>query len=67
MNDLFVALAARGSGAAEALIEACRDRARDHGAVALEWQTALDNERAQAVYDRVGGVRSQWLTYTLAV
>jgi GNAT superfamily N-acetyltransferase len=67
MNDLFVTPAARGSGAAEALIEACRDRARAHGAVALQWETALDNARAQAVYDRVGGVRSEWLTYTLPV
>ncbi|MEI2701268.1 MAG: GNAT family N-acetyltransferase [Baekduia sp.] len=67
MNDLFVTAEARGSGAAEALIEACRSRAREHGAVALQWETALDNARAQAVYDRVGGERSQWLTYTLPV
>jgi hypothetical protein len=36
------------------------------GAVALEWQTAVDNHRAQALYDRVGGQRSdRWLDYTL--
>lgn len=67
MNDLFVVPEARGGGVAEALIEACRLRARDHGAVALQWETALDNERAQKVYDRVGGERSQWLTYSLPV
>lgn len=65
MNDLFVAPAARGSGAADALILAARDLAAERGCVALEWQTALDNHRAQAVYDRVGGVRSQWLSYAL--
>ena len=65
MNDLFVAEAARGSGAADALILAARDRAAARGCVALEWQTALDNHRAQAVYERVGGVRSEWLTYEL--
>ena len=65
MNDLFVAPQARGSGAAEALILACRDRARERGCVAVTWQTALDNRRAQAVYERVGGTRSQWLTYEL--
>src|SRR3954452_7031959 len=66
MNDLFVAPPGRGSGAAEALIEACRARCEQRGAVALEWQTAADNQRAQAVYDRVGGVRSdEWLDYTL--
>ena len=66
LNDLFVAPEARGSGTADALILACRDLAREYGCVALEWQTALDNHRAQKVYDRVGGERSQWLTYELA-
>ena len=65
MNDLYVAPEARGSGAAEALIEACADRGRRHGAVSLEWSTALDNERAQKVYDRVGGEASRWLDYSL--
>lgn len=67
MNDLFVAPDARGGGVAEALIEDCRLRAGIHGAIALEWETALDNERAQKVYDRVGGERSRWLSYSLAV
>ena len=55
----------RGGGAAEALIEACAERCRARGAVRLEWQTAPDNLRAQAVYDRVGGRREQWLDYSL--
>jgi GNAT superfamily N-acetyltransferase len=70
MNDLFVAAEARGAGggrAGEALIAACAQRCRAHGAVSLTWQTALDNVRAQALYDRVGARRSQWLDYDLAV
>jgi len=67
MNDLFVAPAARGSGAAEALIAACGRRAREHGAGRLTWSTAPDNLRAQAVYDRVGGRSSTWLDYELPV
>jgi GNAT superfamily N-acetyltransferase len=67
MNDLFVAPAGRGSGAADALIAACRERCHAQGAAALTWQTAPDNLRAQAVYDRVGGRRSQWLDYDLPV
>ena len=67
MNDLFVAREARGSGVAEALIEACREACAGHGATQLTWQTAKDNHRAQAVYERVGGVRSEWLDYSLAV
>jgi GNAT superfamily N-acetyltransferase len=67
MNDLFVTPAARGSGAAEQLIQACADECRRHGAAELAWQTAPDNERAQRVYDRVGATRSQWLDYSLNV
>src|SRR3954453_18028348 len=66
MNDLFVSPEARGGGVAEELIHACLERARKRGAVRLEWQTALDNERAQAVYERVGGTREQWYDYWLS-
>jgi GNAT superfamily N-acetyltransferase len=65
MNDLFVAPEGRGSGAAEALIERCREACREHGASKLTWQTAKDNGRAQAVYERIGGERSEWLDYSL--
>ena len=65
MNDLFVAPEARGSGLADALIRACTERCREHGVRTLQWQTALDNHRAQTVYDRVGGRRSQWFEYEL--
>jgi GNAT superfamily N-acetyltransferase len=67
MNDLFVTPEARGSGAAEALIFACVERCRERGAVKLEWQTAPDNLRAQAVYERVGGRRETWVDYSLPV
>jgi GNAT superfamily N-acetyltransferase len=67
MNDLFVAEHARGTKIADALIAACADAARAHGAAHLIWQTAKDNHRAQAVYDRVGGRRSEWLDYDLPV
>jgi GNAT superfamily N-acetyltransferase len=65
MNALFVSADARGGGAADALIRACVERCRERGAVRVEWQTALDNQRAQAVYERVGGKREQWLSYSL--
>jgi GNAT superfamily N-acetyltransferase len=65
MNDLFVVPAARGSGGADALIRACADAAREHGAVWLGWQTAKDNRRAQAVYERVGAERQEWIDYGL--
>lgn len=65
MNDLFVAEPARGRGLAEALIEACRSECTARGARCLTWQTAPENFRAQAVYDRVGGRREQWIDYWL--
>jgi GNAT superfamily N-acetyltransferase len=67
MNDLFVHPDARGSGVAEALIRACVERCRERGATSLGWQTAKDNARAQAVYERVGGKREEWLDYSLEV
>jgi GNAT superfamily N-acetyltransferase len=67
MNDLFVTEAARGTGLVDRLIAACRERCAEHGAGELAWQTAKDNHRAQAVYERVGGRRSEWLDYSLPV
>jgi GNAT superfamily N-acetyltransferase len=68
MNDLFVAEGARGGGHADALIAECAERCRAHGATDLAWQTARTNERAQAVYDRVGATRDdRWLDYSLTV
>ncbi len=67
MNDLYLAPQARGVGLADELIAACRERCRERGAVRLEWVTAPENRRAQAVYERVGAVREPWLNYTLAV
>jgi GNAT superfamily N-acetyltransferase len=65
MEDLFVAPEARGQGAADALIEACADRARSHGAPVLTWETATDNHRAQSVYERVGATGGVWMEYEL--
>jgi GNAT superfamily N-acetyltransferase len=67
MHDLFVAPAARGTGVADALIEACTEECRRHGAAKLGWQTAHDNARAQRVYERVGATRDEWVDYWLSV
>ena len=66
MNDLYVAPEGRGTGLAEALIEACRVECAARGAGTLTWQTAPDNERAMKVYDRVGATREQWVDYWLS-
>jgi GNAT superfamily N-acetyltransferase len=65
MNDLFVAPGARRLGVGEALIAGSLDVARERGAALLQWQTAPDNRIAQALYERVGGVRESWYDYYL--
>src|SRR3954452_5617582 len=65
MNDLFTAREARGRGVGEALINTCLELVRERGAAVLQWQTALDNHTAQALYERVGGIREQWYDYYL--
>lgn len=66
LEDLFVAPRARGAGVADALIEDARARARARGARDLTWQTAKSNQRAQAVYDRIGAERDDgWFDYSL--
>jgi GNAT superfamily N-acetyltransferase len=66
MHDLYVHPDARGRGVADRLIEACMDACSQRGVSRLEWQTAPDNLRAQAVYDRVGAHREGWLNYAIA-
>ncbi len=65
MHDLFVTESGRGSGAAQALIEACATATTAHGGLELIWQTALENSRAQAVYDKTGASKSTWHEYDL--
>jgi GNAT superfamily N-acetyltransferase len=67
MNDLFVAEGHRGEGIGLALIEASVAAARDRGMRHLEWFTALDNERAQRLYDRTAAARSRWYNYEIPI
>jgi GNAT superfamily N-acetyltransferase len=65
MNDLYVVPSVRGRGVGSALINACLERCRSHGAVRMIWQTAVDNRAAQAVYDHIGATRESWVDYWL--
>jgi GNAT superfamily N-acetyltransferase len=65
LEDLFVIPDARGGGHGRNLIAACAERARENGAAAMEWVTATDNARAQAVYDSVGAEADDWRAYVL--
>ncbi|MGH2662826.1 MAG: GNAT family N-acetyltransferase [Actinomycetota bacterium] len=65
MNDLYVMEAARGTGIARPLFEACRAEARDRGCAEMTWETAADNHRAQRFYEKMGGRRGSWVTYSI--
>jgi GNAT superfamily N-acetyltransferase len=65
MNDLFVVPAERGAGVGLALIDAARAVARSRGVDGVRWQTALDNRRAQRLYERTDAKRSTWFEYEL--
>lgn len=64
LDDLFVDPSARGSGAADRLIEALKEEAQGRGWTVIRWITAENNFRARAVYDRVAE-RTNWVTYDL--
>jgi ribosomal protein S18 acetylase RimI-like enzyme len=51
LNDLFVADAARRSGIGRALMRRAERHARETGAAGLTLSTALDNARAQRLYE----------------
>lgn len=54
LNDLYVLEQARGSGAAQGLMDKAAQLAREAGAVALQLATAVDNARAQRLYEKQG-------------
>ncbi|MCX7559836.1 GNAT family N-acetyltransferase [Sulfitobacter sp. F26204] len=64
LDDLFVDPAARGTGAADALIEGVAKVARENGWPVVRWITADDNYRGRGVYDKTA-TRTMWITYDL--
>lgn len=60
MNDLYVDPAFRGNGIGKALIEQCRDWAKNKGCARIQWLTAPDNAPAQRLYDSLPTKKSNW-------
>jgi GNAT superfamily N-acetyltransferase len=65
MNDLFVDPSLRSHGVGAALFDASLAYATARGYARLDWVTAEDNRDAQRFYDRHGGRRGPWLSYSL--
>jgi GNAT superfamily N-acetyltransferase len=64
MNDLFVDPSLRNHGVGAALFDASLAYATAHGYARLDWVTAQDNRDAQRFYDRHGGQRGPWVSYS---
>lgn len=64
LDDLFVDPAARGSGAAEALLRRVDAIAGAKGWPVVRWITRDSNYRARGLYDRLA-LRSDWITYEM--
>jgi GNAT superfamily N-acetyltransferase len=65
MNDLYVAVPFRGTEVAASLFAAIREFAKQDGCAYLGWETAADNARAQYFYEKMGGERGSWVTYSI--
>jgi GNAT superfamily N-acetyltransferase len=66
LDDLFVDHAARGSGAADALLNALAEESRQRKWTVIRWITGEDNFRARAVYERLAQ-RTNWVTYDIRI
>lgn len=66
LDDLFVAPAARGSGAADALINRLCAIGKTRGWTDISWITSENNYRGRAVYDRLAK-KTDWLTYEITL
>lgn len=65
LDDLFTKPAARGQGAARAVIQHLTEIAAARGHTTVRWITAEDNQQAQELYDKVA-TRTHWVTYDAA-
>ncbi|MBO3662168.1 GNAT family N-acetyltransferase [Microbacterium stercoris] len=64
LDDLFTSPAARGHGAATALLERAAAIAGERGASVVRWITADDNAAARSVYD-AHATATPWVTYDM--
>ena len=68
LHDLYVRPEHRRHGVGRALIDACREQARERGVARLGWDTAPGNSTAQRLYDSLPDVsRSEWVAYSLDI
>jgi GNAT superfamily N-acetyltransferase len=67
LNDLYVVPDARRTGVGRGLIEATTALARTRKLRRVRWSTAIDNRRAQRLYETMGAERTAWFEYEVLV
>ncbi|PQP80406.1 GNAT family N-acetyltransferase [Paenibacillus sp. PCH8] len=65
MNDLFVVETCREGEAEALLFEHCQQYTREQGCAYMSWITAVTNERAQKLFERLGATRGAWVNYSI--
>ncbi|KAA8782437.1 N-acetylglutamate synthase-like GNAT family acetyltransferase [Paenibacillus sp. 4624] len=65
MNDLFVTEAFREGETESHLFARCQQYTHEHGCAYMSWITAVTNERAQQLFDRLGAKRGNWVNYSI--
>lgn len=65
LEDLYVAVEARGRGVGRALIEAVKRSAEAEKLDRVYWMTESDNATARALYDRLAGGAEDYVRYRL--
>jgi GNAT superfamily N-acetyltransferase len=65
LDDLYIDPAARGTGAADALLAALARLAGQRGWSVVRWITADDNYRGRSKYDQ-HATRTPWITYDMS-
>ncbi|PCM45806.1 GNAT family N-acetyltransferase [Marinobacter sp. ANT_B65] len=63
LDDMYVSMEARGSGAADAIFEALQNLAHERGWAAIRWITQYFNDRGRAFYDRYTSGPSDFIMY----
>lgn len=65
LNDLYVKPESRGLKIGEGLFQTCLTYIRENNFSSMVWETAKDNEIAQALYNKMGGKQSEWMHYEI--
>lgn len=64
LDDLYVLPGCRGTGIVDALFDALKVSANQHGWPFVRWITADNNYRGRGVYDKLAE-RTPWITYQM--